>query len=426
MSDEPSIEFPYPSGTPGADFKNNGGRYLHNLTVINKAALVETQQWVKADNINLNELCCDILHSSLLLLRYLRANNFNVKKTKKHMLNNIEWRKEQRITELMKLSPEQILGCKLSDLMDQYPHWHFGYDKTGRPLLFKQQGEFNMKAIKALCGGSFDRVVRYHIWEQELIGRMCYEQSLRTHTIVETITVVLDVKGMTMSSFSSDFRSMSKAMIAMDQDSYPETLGKILIINAPSVFPMIWGMMKPWFDAITAAKVTIQGTDYKAKLFDSVGAENLPSTYLGLLPALSKSVHPYAEAVEVLGLLEGLHKLAADISTCIGTSNTTTSGAETAPPDTTLGDTKLCADAHVSVFTSCCGASSTNCSSAGESDAAVAVATAEERLVSVEKSDDDTAATTPTVEKEETATDAAELEIVYASVIDPSTGTALG
>jgi hypothetical protein len=171
MSVSAEIDFPYPEGTPGADFKNNGGRYLRNLSDVNKAALKEIQDWVKTENINLNDLCLYILSDSLLLLRYLRAANFNTKKTKKHILKCIEWRRIQNIPELMKFTPEQILGCKLSDMVEKFPHWHYGYEKTGRPLLFKVQGEFDMKAIKALCGGNFERIFKYHIWEQVSFSR---------------------------------------------------------------------------------------------------------------------------------------------------------------------------------------------------------------------------------------------------------------
>jgi len=300
MSTDLEINFPYAPGTPGADFANNGGKYWRNLTPANKALLDEMHQWVKAENINLSDLCTHYLHGSLLLLRYLRANTFNTKKAKKHIEKTIEWRKTQNIPELMKQSPEEILGCKMADIVDNFPHWHYGYDRSGRPILFKQQGEFDVKAIKRICGGSFDRVIRYHVWEQELINRVCYEQSLKSKTIIETLMVVWDVKGMQMSTLSSDFRSLMSSMIKMDQDYYPETLGKIMIVNAPSVFPMIWGVIKPWLDAVTAAKVSIKGSEYKAMLIESLGMENVPANYGGTKAPLTHDIHPYAQAMEVV------------------------------------------------------------------------------------------------------------------------------
>jgi len=44
------------------------------------------------------------------------------------------------------------------------------------------------------------------------------------------------------------------------QDNYPETLGKTLIINAPSIFKMIWGLVKPMLDVRTQAKIEVGGS----------------------------------------------------------------------------------------------------------------------------------------------------------------------
>ena len=48
------------------------------------------------------------------------------------------------------------------------------------------------------------------------------------------------------------------------QDNYPETLGKTLIINAPSIFKMIWGLVKPMLDVRTQAKIEVGGPGGKS------------------------------------------------------------------------------------------------------------------------------------------------------------------
>lgn len=67
----------------------------------------------------------------------------------------------------------------------------------------------------------------------------------------------------------------------LTQDYYPETLGKLLVINAPSSFTIIWAVVKPWLAKETIAKIDILGTDYKDVLLTYVDAENLPSTLGG-------------------------------------------------------------------------------------------------------------------------------------------------
>lgn len=44
---------------------------------------------------------------------------------------------------------------------------------------------------------------------------------------------------------------------SLDSNNYPEMLGKTCIINAPSGFGMIFGMVKPFLDVRTRAKVEV-------------------------------------------------------------------------------------------------------------------------------------------------------------------------
>ena len=59
----------------------------------------------------------------LLLLRYLRANGFDTAKTIQHILKNIAWRQEMGVNEIAEQLPEDILGCKMSELTAVFPHW---------------------------------------------------------------------------------------------------------------------------------------------------------------------------------------------------------------------------------------------------------------------------------------------------------------
>ena len=71
-------------------------------------------------------------------------------------------------------------------------------------------------------------------------------QSHKLQCIVETITGVIDVKDMKLSQITNDFLTLTKLLAEIDQKQYPETLGRIFIINVPSVFPFVWRMVRPW------------------------------------------------------------------------------------------------------------------------------------------------------------------------------------
>mmetsp|Transcript_24404 Transcript_24404/g.18542 ORF Transcript_24404/g.18542 Transcript_24404/m.18542 type:complete len:340 (-) Transcript_24404:187-1206(-) len=290
----------YPVGTPGEESKQ--GNYFHKLSGANQAALDSVQRWVADNNINCADLNPYALDHRLTMLRYLRANNFDVNKATKHMSDNIAWRAHHKVSELVHQRPDDILGFKIEDLTKVFPHWHYGFDKTGRPVVYKQYGKFDATRIKAMAGGNFDSLIRYHIWEQEAAGRLFRDQTLSRGELVETLTGVIDVKDMSMFQITSDFLAMVKLLAEVDQKQYPETMGRVFIINVPSVFPLVWRGIRPWLDPITAAKIVVLGgkRDYEPIFADFIGKENLPANYGGDLPPLSMEIHPYAHSLAMM------------------------------------------------------------------------------------------------------------------------------
>lgn len=56
----------------------------------------------------------------------------------------------------------------------------------------------------------------------------------------------------------SSVKQMLGKITSLDSNNYPEMLGKTCIINAPSGFGMIFGMVKPFLDVRTRAKVEVR------------------------------------------------------------------------------------------------------------------------------------------------------------------------
>ena len=265
---------PYPEGTPG--YENKSGHYWPNLNESSAAMLGQIQRWVEDEGIDMSDLTLFCIDARLTMLRYLRANNFDFKKTTAHMLRNIAYRQEKNVRELIQKRPEDILGFPIEELTTMYPHWHSAYDKTGRPVLYKHYGKFDATKLKKMCGGNFDCVTLYHIWEQEMTQKLCYQQTLATGKLIETSTGVIDVKDMTFFQVTRDFLAIVQMLAEVDQQLYPETLGRMFIINVPSAFPMAWRLVKPWLDPVTAAKIFIHSSpkEYEAAMSEYVGVNN--------------------------------------------------------------------------------------------------------------------------------------------------------
>jgi hypothetical protein len=57
---------------------------------------------------------------------------------------------------------------------------------------------------------------------------------------------------------------------------FAETLGKAFVINAPWVFPIIYGLIKVFVDPVTVAKIAVYSSDYKEDLLKLVDADQIP------------------------------------------------------------------------------------------------------------------------------------------------------
>jgi hypothetical protein len=279
---------------PDSPYHGSSG-FLNCLSEEQAAALQGLQTHMISHSLNPADLAYNSLHPSLVLLRHLRANGFDVAKAAEAVERSIEWRAATDVRRLCGQQPQHILGCEMKAFTALFPHWHSGYDKQRRPVLYKQYGGFDCPELLQLT--SVERIAQYHVWEQEACMRLCMLQSLKSGYLVETITAVIDVGGMHMGQVNSSFMAIVKVISEIDQKQYPETLGRFFIINTPYVFPMVWRMVKAFLDPVVASKIHIisKRSEWQPALLDYIGAENLSSTYGGTAPALTPDLHPYAD-----------------------------------------------------------------------------------------------------------------------------------
>lgn len=84
----------------------------------------------------------------------------------------------------------------------------------------------------------------------------------------------MDLKGVGLGQFwkvSGYVQQASK----IGQDYYPETMGKLFVLNPPWLFNTVWSVIKGYLDPATVEKIHIL-TDEK-QLLEHVSPENLPT-----------------------------------------------------------------------------------------------------------------------------------------------------
>ena len=90
--------YSYPPNTAGSEKEG----YFRRLNADQRSALSTVQKWA-AGTTELGVLSSHTLHTTLLLLRYLRANNFDSDLAIAHLEASIKWRSDLNVDDLVRL-----------------------------------------------------------------------------------------------------------------------------------------------------------------------------------------------------------------------------------------------------------------------------------------------------------------------------------
>jgi hypothetical protein len=224
----------------------------------------------------------------LKLLRFLRARKFNVKLAMDMVREDVRWRAENNRSIIRKQTASEVLNCDLSKFYTYFPVWIQGVDKQQRPVSYRQFGKLEIWNVLKLT--SLDSLIRFHAWETEQALRLMYEARDKHGYNIETFLLVCDAEGWNLSLATSDAFAFIKGMVVTDADHYPERLGTLLLINAPSALTFAWRIIQTFIDAKTKEKIHIYGSnrsEWLPVLLKYVDEDKIPVQYGGTLPDLS-------------------------------------------------------------------------------------------------------------------------------------------
>lgn len=120
--------------------------------------------------------------------------------------------------------------------------WIKGRDKNNNPI-------FMFQAKKHLTADSpLEQNQRYAVVTIEWTRLFLREVS----ESVDTCTIVFDLTGFSLKN--ADYATI-KFLADVFEAHYPETLGFILIHNAPWIFSTVWNIIKNWLDPVVASKI---------------------------------------------------------------------------------------------------------------------------------------------------------------------------
>lgn len=206
------------------------------------------------------------------MMRFLRARKLDVAAAVTQYVDCVAWRAATVSPDILGPDPNEPVYAAIC------PHANHKFDKQGRPIYIEKTGLIDLP--KLLKHVNAETLVRRHVRQQEIAMQRMREESARRGTVVEKQLIILDLKGLSLLPNQTGI-SVFKECIRIDQNYYPETLGRFFIINAPWIFTPLWALIRPWLDPVTRDKFSVMGSNYREKLLELVDAESLPQEYGG-------------------------------------------------------------------------------------------------------------------------------------------------
>ncbi|XP_054789157.1 uncharacterized protein LOC129294715 [Prosopis cineraria] len=170
------------------------------------------------------------LFSDASIQRFLRARNWNVKKSAKMMKETLKWRVEYK--------PEKIRWDDVSCEAKTGRLYRADFlDKQGRIVLVMRAGvqgtSSSVEQIKYLVYCMENAILNLNSNQQQMIW-------------------LVDFQGWSKSSVSL---KVTKETAQLLQNHYPERLGLAILYNPPKLFESFWTMVKPFLEPKTHRKV---------------------------------------------------------------------------------------------------------------------------------------------------------------------------
>ncbi|XP_010642438.1 SEC14-like protein 5 [Fukomys damarensis] len=243
-------------------------RCLGRLTPMQESCLIQLRHW-------LQETHTGKIPKDQHILRFLRARDFHLDKAREMLCQSLSWRKQHQVDLLLQTWRPPAL------LEEFYAGgWHY-QDTDGRPLYILRLGQMDTKGLMKAVG---EEALLQHVLSVNEEGqKRCEGNTRQFGRPISAWTCLVDLEGLSMRHLWRPGVKALLRMIEVVEDNYPETLGRLLIVRAPRVFPVLWTLISPFISENTRRKFLIySGSDYQGPggLVDYLDRDVIPD-FLG-------------------------------------------------------------------------------------------------------------------------------------------------
>ena len=216
------------------------------------------------------------LFNDLILLRFLKSANYNMKNAHKKLLNYIKFYYEYKINEIKLSDFPNIDKIKLF-----YPHNFHKTSILGEPIFIQILGQLKINDINKLMKEPL--LTKYIIYKlNELENHIFPKCSLHYKRKIDKIFVIIDLMGLTTSLMNKKVYNFLTKQFNIVSNYFPGILGSLYFINTGFIFRTIWSTCKYLYSSTTRNKIKLLGFQYKNELLNKIRDKDLPKLFGGL------------------------------------------------------------------------------------------------------------------------------------------------
>jgi hypothetical protein len=206
-------------------------------------------------------------------VRWLISRQWDLEKSVEMYCNSQKYKEDNDLENIIDSYPDDPLYQKIKDFWPGSATGEF-YTKDGWPVYYERIGIVDPKYLFNQIATK-EQLTRYHCYEQETRERIRHELHDKHGYTIGAI-FVQDLNGLGWKHLTKETMDCLKLVSFVDQNNFPESVRKMYIINAPSMFTAIWKLIKPMIDKRTITKLSIMGSGYEEELRALIPLEELP------------------------------------------------------------------------------------------------------------------------------------------------------
>jgi len=207
--------------------------------------------------------------------RWMVAYDGHLDTAEHNFRQSMAWREQKGTDYILRWKPPEILR-------QYYPGGCAGFDKEDCPVWIIPFGRADMKGI--LNCVSREEFVDFTIRIVETSLDLMRQRSEATGTPVTQHVFVFDLMGFTLGAAThGPTLDILQRLMAVYEANYPETLKAAYVINASTVFQIIFRIVKGTVQTKTLNKIKVFGSsDWREPLVAALGEEVLPPLWGGV------------------------------------------------------------------------------------------------------------------------------------------------